>query len=59
MKRKKQNTQKMCVMKIKLKFEIYYLEGTQLDNKIYCLEKTKIYIETFFFFTIKENIKNS
>ena len=57
MKRKKQNTQKMCVMKIKLKFEIYYLEGTQLDNKIYCLEKTKIYIETFFFFYYKRKHK--
>ena len=44
---------KKCVIKRKLKFEIYknFLEATQLENKINYLDKSKIDIDS-----IKENL---
>ena len=38
---KKAKDTKKCVIKIKIKFENYqnFLEATQLDNKMKCLEK--------------------
>ena len=46
---KKQEAQKQCAIKRKLKFENYKncLEATQLDSKIKHLQKNKINIDSF------------
>ena len=51
---KKGKDTKICVTKRKLKFENYKncLEATQLENKINCLEKNKINIDS-----LKKNYK--
>ena len=53
---KKAKGTKKCVIRRKLKFENYKncLESTQLENKINCLEKNKIDIDS-----IKKFIKNN
>ena len=53
---KKQNTQKNCVIKMKLKFENQknFLETTKLENEINFLAKMKLT-----YIILKESIKNS
>ena len=52
---KKQNTQKNCVIKMKLKFENYknFLETTKLENEINFLAKIKLT-----YIILKKSIKN-
>ena len=52
---KKAKRTKNCVIKKKLKSENYknYLEATQLENKIYHLEKNENEIDCFFFYKSK------